>query len=251
MKVSNDKHKITTKNKQKDKNVLKRVILIIAIVLVVLVVLYVSLGLFFKVLSDHRKQRVIESENDYLYSSFRNYYEEDYDSDIFHESEYMSLNRNIMFSSSDGKEYSLSNIDENELSVAQKFFVSYFSLVMNGNYEEYGNIFTDEYKKNPVGFEKHVDRRFTQQRVHDIKVKLIAEEVTSDKKEYTYNGIPCAYGIYEVSFKIFHNDGTFRRDLPENGERPVIYELVTLLSGENSGKTLIKNMYTVESLKNS
>lgn len=251
MKENKDKQKLVTKDKQKDKITLKKVFRIVVIVLIVLVTVYLILGAVWRFLVDNRQERVIKSEDDYLYSSFRTYYKEDYNSDIFNENEYMSLNRNIMFASGDGNEYSLYDIDEDMLSAAQRFFINYFALVSGGNYEEYESLFTSEYRSNPVGFEKHVNRRFTQQRVYDINVKLIAEEASSDKKEYTYNGIPCAYGIYEVAFKILRNDGTFRRDLPENAQRPVIFELVTLLSGENKGKTFIKNMYTVESLKKS
>ncbi len=250
MKTKTEKQKIVTKDKSKDKKILKRAFVIILVTLALLCAAAGVFGFVSEKLKHQRQERVIESEDDYLHGSFRNYYEEDYDADIFSEEEYMSQNREIMFKTYDGQEISLFDIDENLLSVGQKFFVRYFDIVTHGRYKEYPELFTKEYRENPQGFEKYVQRRFPQQRVYDIKVTVLAE--TADMSgEYTYNGILCAYGIYEVSFKILRNDGAFRRDLPENGERPVIFELVTMLSGQDAGKTLIKNMYTVESLETS
>jgi len=250
MKTKTEKQKIVTKDKAKDKRALKKAFVVILVILAVLCVATLLFGFVSEKLKHQRQERVIESEDDYLHSSFRNYYEENYDADIFSEEEYMLQNREIMFKTSDGQEISLSAIDENLLSVGQKFFVRYFDIVTHGRYEEYPELLPKEYRENPQGFEKYVDRSFPQQRVYDIKVRVLAE--TADMSgEYTYNGILCAYGIYEVSFKILHNDGAFRRDLAEDSERPVIFELVTLLSGQDAGKTMIKNMYTVESLETS
>lgn len=250
MKTKTEKQKIVTKDKSKDKKILKKAFVIILVILALLCAIAGVFGFISRKLKQERTERVIESEDDYLYGSFRNYYEEDYEADIFSEEAYMSQNREIMFKTSDGQEISLSAVDEDLQSVGQKFFVRYFDIVTHGRYEEYPELFTKEYKENPVGFEKYVERRFPQQRVYDIKVTAVAE--TADMSgEYTYNGVLCSYGIYEVSFKILHNDGAFRRDLPENSERPVIFELVTILSGENAGKTMIKNMYTVQSLETS
>lgn len=249
MKSNREKTPIVTKDKKKDKAVLLKIIKIVFAVLAVLLVVAAVFGFVSDKLNQTRKERVIESEDDYLSGSFRNYYEEDYDADIFSEEEYMSLTRDIMFSTSSGHEYSLSDVEKELLSYGQRFFEEYFYILTHGEYEKYPLLFTKEYRDNPVGFEKYVERRFPMQRIYDIKVKTVAE-TTDLNGEYTYNGEICAYGFYEVSFKILRNDGAFRRDLPENGERPVIYELVTLLSGEDAGKTMIKNMYTVESLIN-
>ena len=249
MKNNREKTPIVTKDKSKDKALLVKILKIVFTVLAVLVVIAAVFGFVSDKLKETRKERVIESEDDYLTGSFRNYYEEDYDADIFSEEDYMLLRRDIMFSTSSGHEYSLSDVDESLLSYGQRFFGNYFHILTHGEYEKYPLLFTKEYRDDPVGFEKHVERRFPQQRIYDIKVKAIAE-TTDTEGEYTYNGEICAYGFYEVSFKILRNDGAFRRDLPEDGERPVIFELVTLLSGNDAGKTMIKNMYTVESLVN-
>lgn len=234
------KSKIVTKDKQKDKQILKRTIFAVVAVLAVLVVVLIVLQF---VLDNVQKKP--ETKEEY---SFRNYYMEDYNADIFSEEEYICLDRRIMFSTLDGWEYDLLNVDESALGYGEKFFIEYFELVTHGRYEEYPDLFTKEYRENPEGFEKYVNRHFTQQRIHDINIRMIADTANT-KEEYTYNGQLCTYGYYEVSFKVFHNDGTFRRDLPENGVVPVIFELVTPLEGENAGRTMIKNLYTVESLK--
>lgn len=190
---------------------------------------------------------VVQTEDDYLTKSFRNYYPTDFDADIMSDEEYTVLDRQVKYTDSSGSTYSLSDVSESGLSDGQRFFKKYFDTVISGSYEEYPDMFAESYKNDTPGFEKHVDRVFPPQRVYNISVKEIAKTDVNDIS-YTYDGKPCVFGFYEVEFMILKNDGCFRRDLPENASRPLIFELVTFGSGTENEKTYIKNLYTPSSL---
>ena len=190
---------------------------------------------------------VVQTEDDYLTKSFRNYYPTDFDTDIMSDEEYTSLDRQVKYTDSSGSTYSLSDVSESSMSEGQRFFIKYFDTVISGRYEEYPDMFAESYKNDTPGFEKHVDRVFPPQRVYNISVKEIAKTDVNDTS-YTYDGKPCVFGFYEVEFMILKNDGCFRRDLPENASRPLIFETVTFDVGKETEKTYIKNLYTPSSL---
>ncbi len=192
---------------------------------------------------------VVQTEDDYLTKSFRNYYPTDFDADIMSDEEYTALDRQVKYTDSSGSTYSLEDVSESNLNEGQRFFKAYFDTVISGSYEEYPGMFSESYKNDTPGFEKYVDRVFPPQRVYNITVKEIARTDVDDTS-YTYDGKPCVFGFYEVEFMILKNDGCFRRDLPENASRPLIFELVTFDAGTENEKTYIKNLYTPSSLVN-
>lgn len=238
--------KTSKKPKPSGRKILLRAV---TVVCVCLVLLFAAAVLIERYQKREVSLPVIQSENDYLTKSFRSYYPVDFDADLSKDKEYTALNREIMYSDSSGSgiTYSLSDLEKSELNEGQRFFKKYFEMAINGDYELYPELFTDNYKKEPVGFEKTIEREFPPQRIYNITIKEIAR-TDKNSTEYTYEGKPCVFGFYEVSFMILKNDGCFRRDLPENASRPLIFELVTFDCETDSEKTLIKNLYTPNSL---
>ena len=51
------------------------------------------------------------------------------------------------------------------------------------------------------------------------------------------------FGVYEVRYKILKNDGELRYDLPEDGENPLVFELVSTGVGTADETTVIKAQY--------
>ncbi len=232
----------TNRDKKKLGRIFKGILVFFASLLIVYALL--SVALYFIRKSD---KDIKISEDDYLTKSFRDYYEEDYDADILKDEDYLKLNREILYCAPTGYEYYISRDNFETLSASQKFFVEYFEILIGGKYEEYQNLFAKGYLKNPEGFEKNPNRKFTKQRIYDINVTFLGE--SDNTKNYTYDGKKCAFSFYEVKYSILKNDGTFRRDLAERAQRPLIFELVTFLEGENEGKTFIKNLYTKASIE--
>jgi len=230
----------------KKKKVLKKAVLILIIIFAVLLAIYFAAGFILKKTIDSDKP-VLQTEDDYITKSFRSYYPEDYDADLSKDSEYMSLSRDLMYFDSTGAGFSLEDMPKEQTNEAQRFFLEYFTSIIGGDYSKYPSMFTSTYASDTVGFEKHLDRTFTPQRIYDV---VITELGRTDKADdsYEYEGKKCVFGFYEVSYKILKNDGTFRRDLPENATRPLIVELVTFGCDTPEEITQIKNLYTANSV---
>ena len=178
--------------------------------------------------------------------SYINYYEPDYETNIFEDDDYLAKNRTVKYviSAESGKtSIILDEYDFSELDEGQRFFVDYFEKVINGDCEAYHGMFTEEYEANPKGFEKNPsDRVFPMQRIYDISVTVLARSNPEDSS-FVYNGERAVFGIYEVIYTILKNDGEFRPDLADGGSIPLIFELVTTGEGTENEKTLINNVY--------
>lgn len=234
--MSNDKN-------IKGKKIIKRAFLIIIICLVVLGGVFAVL----KLVSDSLSSGKSIVQKDEVYPTITPYAPK-FDEDVTKVDDYMQYNTNVMYKYPDGNVYAVTDIPDALTDGGIAFFGNYFDLLKKGNYKNYPDLFTDTYKKNPVGFEKDVKRVFPPQKVYDITVEqLLVTE--GDGKDYTYEKSDCEFGIYRVSYKILRNDGYFRPDLYDDEiVRPIIFELVTFNEGENKGKTFIKNLYTQSSV---
>ena len=227
------------------KRKLKKAIIIVVIVFALLGALCGVLYGISKYLSDDEIE-ISEKPINLDGKSYINYYEPDYSANIFEDKDYLAKNRSIKYIiPSDGSEMSivLDEYDHDVLTEGQKFFVDYFYAATHGDYEAYGEMFTEEYLDDPCGFEKHPqDKKFPMQRIYDIEITELGRSDPSDTS-YNYNGIHAVFGVYEVGYKILKNDGEFRYDLSEGGTIPLIFELVTTGVGTQNEKTLIKNIY--------
>lgn len=174
-----------------------------------------------------------------------NFYEPDYDADILSDSDYLAENRTLRYvipASTGSMSLVLDEYDTSELTEGQRFFVRYFAALIAGDTDAYHTFFSSEYIEAP-GFETHpTDRIFPAQRIYDVTVTELGRTDPTDTS-YTYNGQPAVFGVYEVRYKILKNDGELRYDLPEGGENPLIFELVTTDVGTENETTLIKAQY--------
>ena len=76
---------------------------------------------------------------------------------------------------------------------AEQFVIKYIECIMSGDVEGYNALFAD-------GANGRKDR-FTAQLLYDVRVNVVSDVE------------------YDVYYKIFHNDGTFRDDLSEGGSK--------------------------------
>ena len=191
----------------KKKNKKKGIIIGIAAVAIVGIVSGVLL-----MLEPWAKEQISESLG--MYGSNKSYgnYEADYDLDVTTVKEYMELDRNIYFMQN-GEKYFIT--DSPEMTADKEFFINYFDCTINGRYKEYNDLFTDNYyKKN----DPYV--RFTPQMIYDITVEKLSENYENGKTVYKYN----------VSYRIYRNNGTFRNDIGSDGSKTLLFTLV----GENN-----------------
>ncbi len=158
----------------------------------------------------------IESKKDDGYASdymddikSLSFYPADYNEDIFEDEEYMALNRYISYTKGSDT-YTITDDDYSKYDVTVGFFAEYFNSVINGEYENYDEYFTDEYFENCSN-----KTRFTPQKLYDINIKFKSTKAVDGATSY----------IYYVTYKIFKNNGTFRNDIESDSSRLLAYEL--------------------------
>lgn len=85
-----------------------------------------------------------------------------------------------------------------------RFFGRYFDSVIDGDCKRYNSMFSEEY------FKTHEEKeKFTPQMVYDMTVELLLSSGENGCNEY----------VFDVSYKIFENNGTFRDDIYSNASR--------------------------------
>lgn len=92
-----------------------------------------------------------------------------------------------------------------------QFFKEYFDTAIAGDHEKYNTLFTDHYyeSNNPMN-------EFSPQMIYDINIKKLDE--ISDDGVTRYK--------YDVWYKIYKNDGTFRNDINKESYKVLYFELV-------------------------
>lgn len=137
-----------------------------------------------------------------------NHYPAEYDLDVTTVEEYMELDRNIYFVRG-GERLMLS--DMGELTPDKEFFIEYFDIAINGRYEEYNALFTEAYYEDN---EPYV--RFAPQMIYDISIEKLSESYADGGTNYTYN----------VTYRIYRNNGTFRNDIGSDGAKTLFFSLI-------------------------
>lgn len=189
-----------------------RLALIMGVLLVFLLILN---SLDFSAVSDDKKDEEIEKVTDMTYPPDY-FYEPDFEKDILSEKSYLSKDRGIYYTQ--GNETFYIEEDGYNLNKYSDFFKSYFSYIEGGDEEALNSLCTENYFET-VG--KAED--FTMQRIYDRRVSVISSAVIEDK-ENPYYGYTVL--LFEVSYKILRNDGTFRRDITGDEVKPIILELL-------------------------
>ena len=137
-----------------------------------------------------------------------NHYPADYDLDVTTVKEYMELDRDIHMVRG-GETYILDTSVNNTPDI--EFFIEYFDCAINGRYEEYNDMFTARYYKTN---EPYI--RFAPQMIYDIKLEKLSESYSDGKTHYTYN----------VTYRIYKNNGTFRNDIGSDGAKTLFFGLI-------------------------
>ena len=146
------------------------------------------------------------------------YYPVDYEENIFLNQAYMEFQRDMMYSY--GGVSQLFNY-EKDFETAEdecRFFLQYFHTVINGQYESYKDFFVENY------FEE--DPKFTMQMIYDPTVQFhsVSTDKVNDEEVSLYN--------FQVCYRIFKNNKTFREDVDSNVAVPQIYQLIKSENGE-------------------
>ncbi len=159
------------------------------------------------------------------------FFEPNTDLDISSVSAYLKLDRTIGYTF-DNQTVSLENGYSPDRPYSD-FFVSYFEALKAGfagstdTESGFNALYSDVYfKKNPT-FEA-----FTPQMVYDIEIEKISEQlinVAETEEDKAYLGATLAY--FEVRYKLYRNDGSFRKDILGDEMIPLAFTLLYEKSG--------------------
>lgn len=150
----------------------------------------------------------------------------DYDEDPLTDLVYVSKNREIMFMDNAGNGEPLTDKDA-ETGGVRALMYKYFTALMTGDAESHSNLLTKEYKSNFV-----VQKRFTAQKVYDINISFLTGD--SDGGKYLEK--------YQVSYRIYENNGTYRADVGSNIAKIMVFEVAT-----QNGNALINSIVPMNS----
>ena len=151
----------------------------------------------------------------------------DYETDIFEDQTYLAMNRDIKYI--DGAQSTEVALDEDGSYFGEGlvFFQNYFDCVINGDYERYQTLISDDYDENNA---YPIPKTFTMQKIHSISVEHRgdADTIVSSNEVRRY---------YVVKYQIYQNNGTFRDDIRPTDVLPLLFELTTV--GERTQITKI------------
>lgn len=192
--------------KTQDKRLLKRIFLITAAVIGALLLLMGVLWGVERLLEEDGPDTVSQVSGIYFFPA-------DYSYNIFEDELYMSFDRRLKFTEY-GETRTVVSADAEEYGVSGAFFFEYFDYIINGDCEGYKSCFTQEGLRTMT-----FPDRFTMQMLYDINVVL------HSKQTREVNGKTVLAEVYEVSYRIFENNGTFRGDIPSGETRTLVYEV--------------------------
>ncbi len=140
------------------------------------------------------------------------YYPADYGEDIFQNKAYMSFQRDLIYGASGVEQLFSYETDYQDASLECRFFLDYFQCLMEGDSKKLIDFYCVDY------FDEEPD--FTRQMIYDPYVLFhsVTDEEIDCSMQKLYN--------FHVRYRIFKNNGTFRRGVASNVAVPQIYQLL-------------------------
>lgn len=199
--------------KKSKKRILITVIAVIFLILSALLIIYSALGISEYIITKKNFAKEPQAQNGVFEKI-------DFSRDVTADETYLGKNRYISYTNETGA-VTENIVDGNYEKYGEDivFFAEYFDYLISGDYNTFDTLFTKSYFKN----HPHTDTEFgfTKQGIYDIHISY-AKEYTESNTEYS---------IYEVVYKIYENDGTFRRDIGSGESRPQ-YITLAHINGE-------------------
>ena len=208
MNKDENKHDIAPEEKRDTTNDKKKIKKIAVIVLAAFLVIGALYGALYAV-----ELMLKPDYSDISYEDYR-FFEADYSKNILEDQLYLSLNRNIYFERM-GSENVLTKENAIGFSIAADLFYNYFDCLINGDYQSYSSFFTQACLESP-SFD--LPERFTMQGIYDVHINLFRSDIVDAENNSVRE-------IYEVSYRIFENNGTFRTDILPDETRTLVFEI--------------------------
>ena len=204
---------------QRSKRLKKRILL-------TLVCIVLGLGLLTGALL--LAERLVEEKPDEL-PEFNYYFYPPYEGDIMQNPQYLALERKVFYSAhaSGGETYAISPENAELIDPTVAYVYYYLQIVILGDEVTYNSLFNANY------YEKATKQAaFNPQMIYDAQVTYQDERIEENGDRLV---------LYSLNYKIYQNDGSFRRDIGSDMSRD---QLLTLRVATD-GKISIENLVTV------
>ena len=214
--------------KNTNKNYKKKLIIAITCIVVIIVLLAVIVEMI-EYFNAKKTSEPFEIDYDF--------YPADYEENIFEDERYLELisGEYIRFcDSSTNVTVGIDTENTGDYSAELLFMLGYIDNIINGDHKSYNARFSDVYYDTHKPLE-----RFTMQKVYDVLITQNLTESVTDKK----TGINYTKYSFALEYKIYENNGTFRRDIGNGSKKQ--YITVT----DRNGALLIDSIVT-EIIKN-
>ena len=198
----------------------KKLLIALLIVLAALVLLICSS----LIIDAIEKNRAGDTDIDY------DFYPADFEADIFQNAEYLELMSSEFLNYKDaGVTLGIEREDADKYGDDLEFIVEMIYDIIYADVDGYNACFSDTYYK------KHSPKEaFTMQMVYDIHIERISTEKVTEGETQNYTK-----SIFAVEYKIYQNNGTFRRDIGDGSKK----QYITIT--DQSGAWLIDLVSTV------
>ena len=200
----------------------KKLILILGITIFVLLVMYLLTLLIPKL-----TQKINEGTEEGTIKF--NFYEPDFNEDIFTDEKYISLIQDGFLKYDNGSNSIVQITEDNSSNFGEEveLLVDLVYSIQNGDSDLYNSFFSEEYLS-----QNEKKENFTMQKIYDATIIYHSEETISSKtSNYTKY-------IYKLKYRIYENNGTFRQDIDEDAKTQ--YIVLT----DREGKLLIDSVST-------
>ena len=161
-----------------------------------------------------------------------NFYPADFNENIYEDEDYLELMRGNYLSYCDSATnvtYGIKRGQTDHYGADVSYMVEHVYTIIEGNHEAYNAYFSDAYYDSG----RKPKDAFTMQKLYNILInRMSVETVSEDIGNYTKY-------VYAVTYQIYENNGTFRRDIGDGAKTQ--YIVVT----DRTGELLIDRISTV------
>ncbi len=205
MNNKNEKEVSQKRDTSADKKRIKKILLVVTAVFAVLLLITAVIPLVTELFAD--------DYDDVSYNPMA-FYEVDFNFDVRNDALYLKHNRDIKYNRY-GNERVLAESNINDISPSAVLFFNYFNCIINGDNESYPSFFTEKCKND----EKFaLPENFTTQGLYDMNVNFHSASRKEGEEDTVLE-------IYEVSYRIFKNNGSFRNDILPDETRTLVFEV--------------------------
>lgn len=159
-----------------------------------------------------------------------NFYPPDFEEDIFENQDYLTLFNNGFMDFKEGNvTIGITKDNASKYGADTSHVVEMLYSIINGDNDLYNQHFSDLYYKTHAAKDD-----FTMQMLYDIRIERISAEKIEIENTPAYNR-----SVFSIEYKIYRNNGTFRKDIGEGSKK----QYITLT--DQSGEWLVDNISTV------